>query len=525
MQVRWQLFINSLRTRSRDSELAIGLIGFTILGLFVIGSAIGFYFATFAAIQAGEVWVLSMLLWIVFFVWQLAPILFEGYSPGLNFREIARYPISFPLYYVLHCTYGLADPAAITGLLWLAATWLGIAAARPTWTPMATLALLLFALVNLFCNRLLVGLLDRFQSSRKGRERIMVIVLLLMMAPQLVQVLAYNWRRVSGTIPSKTLLGFFAPINRMLPPALSVESISSHGFQELQPLLLLMVYCALLGLLLRSQAIKIFQGEIYSEMHVVRSELKVKPGWRVPGIDDTLIAIAEKELRYVRQNSRLLVQLIYPFIIFPLMFFGMGPVGGFFRRGGASAKPLAFLAMILLLSVSNLAYNIFGADQEGFGRWLLSPIPLEKVIAAKNLAHASIFLGMYLLVAVIALVVTGIQLLPLITITLGFIGLLVVQFSAGNMISAQWPRKIELTRMTSRMASNAAGFAALLVTVPLALLVTVVILSASYFGLPWLPLVSAVGFLIIAVRFYFYYLGRVAAFVQGHLEEIDAALT
>jgi ABC-2 type transport system permease protein len=503
----------------------MGFIGFTLLGLLIVGGAIGFFFAALAAIQTGEIWVLSMLLWIVFLIWQLAPILFEGFSPGLNFREIARYPVSFSVYYLLNCAYGLVDPAAITGLLWMGGIWLGIVSARLAWAPMAAIAFLAFAVFNLFCNRLLMGLLDRFQSSRKGRERIMVFLLLLMLAPQLLQVLTYNWKRVSGVIPSKTVLGVLSPINRMLPPALAAESISSYGTRELLTLLLLAIYCVLLGLLLRIQARKVYLGEIYSESHVVRRELKVKPGWRIPGVDDTLIAIAEKELRYVRQNSRLLVQLIYPFIIFPLMFFGRGPVGGFFHGKGTAEGPLGILAAFLLLSVSNIAYNIFGTDQEGFGRWLLSPVPLEKIIAAKNLAHGSIFAGMYLLVVAIALVATRITLLPTVAITIGFIGLLLLQLSAGNMISAHWPRKIDLTRMSSRTASNAAGFVALVITLPAALLVAAVIFLASYLGLPWLPLVAALVLLMIALRFYFYFLGRVAAYLHEHLEEVEGALT
>lgn len=517
--------MNSLRNRSRESELALGVIGFALLGLFVFGCGIGFFFGAMAGVQAGEVWVLGMLLWVVFIIWQLTPILFEGYSPGLNFREIARYPVPFRVYYLLNLGYGLIDPAALTGLLWLAAVWMGITVARPPWTLFAAIGLLAFALLNLFCNRILVGLLDRFQSSRKGRERIVVFLLVLMLAPQVIQVLAYNWRRVAGAIPSRTLLGFFAPVNHVLPPALVADFISSHGISRLLPLLLLAVYGALLALLLQSQAKKIYFGEIYSESHVAGAQLKVRPGWKIPGVDDTLVAIAEKELRYVRQNSRLLVQLLYPFIIFPLLFLGRGPAAAFFHTKSAAAGPLGFLAAFLLLSVGNLGYNIFGMDQEGFGRWLLSPIPLEKVIAAKNIAHATLFLGMYLLVAAFSVALSRISLLSVGTITIGFLGLLIVQFCAGNMISAHWPRKVDLTRMSSRTTSNAAGFASLLVTLPSALLVGGVILLGAYSGLPWLPLVAALVFLLVALRFYFYFLGRVSSYLYDHLEEMGAALT
>ena len=51
---------------------------------------------------------------------------------------------------------------------------------------------------------------------------------------------------------------------------------------------------------------------------------------------------------------------------------------------------LAGMAGFILLSVPNMAYNTFGMDKDGFGRWLLSPLQLRKVLLAKNLANGGI---------------------------------------------------------------------------------------------------------------------------------------
>src|SRR5450432_4723854 len=147
-----------------------------------------FFGVAFSLLQAGRPDLIDLLLLALFLIWQLAPILFEGYSPGLNFREVARYPISFRIYFLLNLAYGLADPAAMACLLWLFSVWLAVLFARPDLALAAALAFLLFAFVNLLCNRIVVGLFDSFQSTRKGRERMVLVMLVVLLLPQLLQV-------------------------------------------------------------------------------------------------------------------------------------------------------------------------------------------------------------------------------------------------------------------------------------------------------------------------------------------------
>ena len=56
------------------------------------------------------------------------------------------------------------------------------------------------------------------------------------------------------------------------------------------------------------------------------------------------------------------------------------------------------------MSVSNVCYNTFGMDSEGFGRWLLSPMPLRKVMRAKNVAYGLLMSVIYLVGAVAVLI-------------------------------------------------------------------------------------------------------------------------
>ncbi|HEY6271234.1 MAG TPA: hypothetical protein VIX19_04470, partial [Terriglobales bacterium] len=144
--------MNALRSRKRQAEVAVQGTFYLLGATFVLGSSAGLGVATFFVLRMGNPRVLDLMLWAVFLFWQLVPVLFEGYSPGLNFRELARYPVSFRLYFLLNAAYGLFDPAAITGVLWLLSIWLGILFGRPEWAPSAALLFSLFAALNILSN-------------------------------------------------------------------------------------------------------------------------------------------------------------------------------------------------------------------------------------------------------------------------------------------------------------------------------------------------------------------------------------
>jgi hypothetical protein len=266
----------------------------------------------------------------------------------------------------------------------------------------------------------------------------------------------------------------------------------------------------------------VFQGEIYAETYKVQRELKVRPGLKAPMLDEVTSAILEKELRYVRQNSRLLLQLIYPPIIFLLLaFYGPGRRMSF---AGNPAGLLIGLASFLLLSLPNMAYNVFGLDKEGFGRWLLSPMPLRKVFLAKNITHGGILALLYLVVMLALVAVKPVALLQLATVTVGFFAVLVIQLAAGNLVSVHWPKRIDLTQMASRMASTAAGFTSLLVVLPLGALWGAAGFAAWYWQLPWLPLALGLAILAGGLKLYSYFLDRAATYTYAHIEEIASNL-
>ncbi|PYP82223.1 MAG: hypothetical protein DMG65_26750 [Candidatus Angelobacter sp. Gp1-AA117] len=495
------------------------------MGGFALLTSTGFFFGATAALNQGIPWLMNVLLWVVFVIWQFGPVLFEGYSPGLSFREVARYPIRFPVYSFLNCLYGLSDPVAITCVVWLFAMWLAIMMQKPAWAPLAAVLFLIFIVLNVLCNRVIIGLLERFQSTRRGREMMIVIFLILMLIPQLFQFVGRDLERAGKLGRLKPILTALLPVNRVSPPGATFETLTLSASEKLMPLAILLAYTAIALLLFLRQSRKVYQGEIYAEGYAARRELKVDPGWSLPGIDLTISAIVEKEMRYLRQNLRMLVALAYPAIILIFIVFGRGGARQMFPLAHSASGVLCGFGAIMLLGVPNMAYNIFGFDNEGFGRWLLAPLPLRKVIFGKNLAHASIFAGMYLLVGMIVCAALKVAWVSVITITIAFFAILVLQFAVGNVCSAQWPKKVELTRMNSRFVSTAGVYTSLLVSLVIGVICALVMAASKFLELDALPLLASVIGAAIALLVYHLLLNRTVHHVYEHLENIERILS
>ncbi len=500
----------------------MGAIGYALGALFLLVTSFAFGFGTVAILNQGKPAWIEFLLWGVFLFWQVVPVLFEGFSPSLNFREIARYPVSFRLYFLLNAAYGLSDPAAIAGLLWLLSIWIGIVFARPGWALPAAALFLVFAVFSVLCNRIVVGIFERFQSTRRGRETVVAILLLLMFVPQMFNLMANGFIKVHFHLPPWTYEAVNA-IRQISPPGLVVQVLAPTGNGIFLSLALMLAYPVLAALIQFRQLRAVYQGEVYAERFKVQRELKVKPGWRLPGLDESVSAIIEKEIRYIRQNSRLVITLLYPLMMVGFIALG-GPAKKYFSLQSGGGNLLGILAGLLALWVSNLSYNTFGMDREGFGRWLLSPMPLQKVIRSKNLAQGILMSAVFLVGAAGILAVGHVPLDKLVALTAGFLSVLIIQLGAGSLLSVYWPKRIEFTQMSSRMTSSASGFASLLIVLPIAAINGAVIFATWYWRLTWLPLVASLVGLALSLKVYTWLVNWAVRHAEDHLEEIASQL-
>ncbi|HEY6270816.1 MAG TPA: hypothetical protein VIX19_02355, partial [Terriglobales bacterium] len=110
------------------------------------------------------------------------------------------------------------------------------------------------------------------------------------------------------------------------------------------------------------------------------------------------------------------------------------------------------------------------------------------------------------------------------SITAAFLGILIILLGAGNVISVYWPKRIEPTQMTSRIVSQAAALAALLITMALAVPSGLVVLAAWYWHLDWLPLVAGLVGLAASLKVYSWLLTWATRHADNHLEELAGTL-
>src|SRR5258708_24709166 len=144
-ELRWRLFINSLRTtRGKLEFLSRGLVSLAFLlgglGGCLVMAALAFYF-----LSAGKPELLALLLWAVFFFWQVFPVMATAFTNNPDSSDLLRFPLSYRSYFLVRLASGSFDPATALGSLWLFGILLGIGAASPALLPWAFPLLLVFA--------------------------------------------------------------------------------------------------------------------------------------------------------------------------------------------------------------------------------------------------------------------------------------------------------------------------------------------------------------------------------------------
>jgi hypothetical protein len=524
LEVRWQMFRNSLRVKGQKSELAAQI--FTA----ILGTAIGLGLgltqagAAYLLLLKGKTFIVPLLLEIIFFGWLVGPVLLEGSSPALNFREIARYPVSFRLYYGLYTASGLLDPWALLCLLWLGCIWLGIALARPEWAIPAAFWFLAFAAVNLLFNRILFGFLERVMSTRRGRERVVGVGLLLFVFGNIgiytvVPRLGWSFLDIIG----RALIS----VHQAFPAGMASRGIQAESWVDTAIALVgLIGYAGGTAGVLWRQLWANYQGELISETQPRGWAVQMRPGWRLPFLSDVDSAIIEKELRYTLRNPRYLMNSL----IAPLMALMVASGSTFLdevaRKQFARVYPLVypFIAAYLILAVGPQACSCFCFDSQGFYRWLTSPVELRRVILAKNFALGCLLALSFAAVTFLLALARIPSLGQIVMVTAGLSFAALAMTGAGNLFSVRYPTAIEYGRISAKKVSYRALLLGVPIQVGIAGSLALVFYSAQRWHLDRLPLVALPLLVLLASKFYLFSLNSAARYAGLHSEEIAAQL-
>ena len=396
-ELRWRMFLNSLRSKRGKMELLSRIIvttAFALGGLGAFAAAVGM---SWYCVSQGKPERLAFPLWGFFFFWQVFPVMSTAFTSNPDSSDLLRFPLNYSSYFLIRLAYGFFDPASAIGCVGVFGVLLGVSFARPALFPWALLALLTFALFNLVLMQTVFAWLERWLAQRRTREILGVLFILTMLSFQLIGPMME--RLGKGSRPQ---LGRAAEIvtqvQAVLPACLAANAIALPSHSQFTSGLIslcgLAVMTAAVGLLLNLRLRAQFRGENLSEAAASRTVAQVQGkaqslqmGWNLSGFSQPVAAVFEKEIRYIARSGPMLLTLIMP--IFMLVVFRMNPANPMRMRGQSSflshTPELAFpaAAAYAMLVLTNLLYNSFGGDAAGVQFFYACPVSFRHILLEK----------------------------------------------------------------------------------------------------------------------------------------------
>jgi len=531
-ELRWRMFVNGLRSKRGKMELvsriivtaAFALGGF---GSFAVASGLSWFF-----VSQDKAELLPLLLWPIFFFWQVFPVMATAFTNNPDSGELLRFPLSYRSYFLIRLAYGFFDPASALGCVGLLGILLGVSFARPSLFPWTLLVLSTFALFNLVLMQTVFAWLERWLAQRRTREIMGVLFILVMLSFQLIGPMMQRVERKPHPEFSRATQ-IVTQVQAVLPAGLAAGAIAQtsraeflSGFASLLFLgTMTLAVGSLLHLRLRAQ----FRGENLSEAAarpVVAQVQGLQVGWDLPGFSQSVAAVFEKEVRYLARSGPMLLTLVMP--IFMLVIFRFGPMNPTRPTNALSRTPdMAFpgAAAYALLVLTNLVFNSFGGDSAGVQFFYASPVRFRQIMLGKNLTHASI------LVANTALAWIAVSYLygtPHLTVSVATVaGLLFaapLNFTAGNLLSIYSPRKRDFATFGRQNVSQTTVLASLGVQIVIIGIGAAAFAIARLYNNLWIATVLFLVLAAISIPIYLVMLRRIDGIAIQRRETLLAEL-
>jgi ABC-2 type transport system permease protein len=448
-ELRWRMFLNGLRSKRAKLELASRIL---VTSAFGVGGFAGFAGAAVASwylTSEGKAEYLAVVLWPIFFFWQVFPVMATAFTNNPDSSDLLRFPLTYRSYFLIRLAYGYLDPASALGTIFSIGVLLGVGAARPLLFPWALVVLLTFVLFNLAMMQTIFAWLERWLAQRRTREILGVVFILATLSFQLIgPVMQHMGKGPHPDLNRSLQLG--ARLQAWLPPGLAATAIADASYLRFPPAFLSWIVLAALtlgaGCLLHLRLRAQFRGENLSEAAArpaIKQAQKLRLGWMLPGFSQSVAAVFEKEIRYLARSGPMLLTLIMP--IFMLVIFRLGPMSALRHSPGISRTPdmaLPAATAYALLVLTNLCYNSFGGDGAGMQFFFASPVQFRQIVLGKNLTHAAILLAN---AAFAWAAVTYLYGRPHFAVSVAtLVGLMFaapLNFTAGNLLSLYSPKK------------------------------------------------------------------------------------
>jgi len=537
-ELRWRIFVNSLRTLRGRLELVSRIfvgIGYSIIG---IGGAIGLGVGAWYLVSHNQLEWLALPLWGILLYWQVFPVVGTAFVGTFDAQNFLRFPLSYRSYFLMRLVYGSLDPITVVALLWLAGLAVGVSARVPLLLPWTFMVFAMFAAFNVSLSRAIFSWIERWLARRKSREILGLFFFLFIIGVQLISPLMNYYFHHSSRFsrPSRLAPAFeWAAVERFLPPGLASAAVSRALRNDFAlafgALALLSIYTITLLAVLHVRLLAQYHGENLSESPApaevrTKSKQAVSAGWDLSGFSGPVAAIFEKEFHYLSRSGPMLFPLVMPVVI--LVIFRLGLANS--RHGSSFLQTHAGLAFpagvaYAVLVLGSFCYNSFGTEGAGVQFYYMSPAQFREILLGKNLAQGAVlFVEMVFVWIVVALLFYP----PSVGITLatlfggGFVVL--VTFTVGNWMSLYAPKKIDWAALGKQQGAAVTAFAFLGVEAGPLGLVGIAILLAASLHQTWVATVLLFLFAGLALRGYFYALDRIDAVAIRRRESMIAEL-
>jgi ABC-2 type transport system permease protein len=531
--LRWRLFLNALRTTQGKLEFlsrVLVSIAFTILGL---GGSFGMGLLAFFCLSQGKPQWLTLFLWIIFFFWQIFPVMATAFGNNTDSSDVLRFPLSYGSYFLVRLAYGAFDPASAIGSLWSFGIVVGVSIAKPTLFPWALLVLLAFAAFNLLFMQMIFAWVERWLAQRRTREIMGILFVLLVLSFQLIGPLTARYGKRARPEVQK-VVEVLAPVQGMLPPGLAADAIlqgiSPQWAVALSSFTLLCAFAALTGYGLHLRLLAQYRGENLNESAAASTlprGRQLRLGWNLPGFATPVAAVFEKEVRYLLRSGPMLITLIMP--ILALLVFRLGAMNSsrrsvsFLTRAPDLAFPLAAAYMLLMLT--NLVYNTFGGDAGGIQFFYASPVSFRDIVLAKNLTHLSILVVEMMVAWIAVAFLYGRPALDITVATLaGLLFAVPLNFAVGNVLSLYSPKRLDYSKFGGQRASQTTALIGLLLQLLVVGLGVSVFSIARYLGSPWIATLLLLALAGVSLFVYRMILKRMDRLALERRETLVAAL-
>ena len=374
--VQWRMLMNFYRRHGQVTFIlttllsAIWYAGFAVLAVFLASALAKPSAASFLQRYAGTA------LFFVFLYWQGSPLILASFGGLLDIRKLMAYPIPehrfFRVELLLRALTALEMPLLLSG----ATIGLLRNPALPKWS---CLALVLFALFNIFFGAGVRDLVGRLLGNKRIRELAILFFILMAAIPQLA--IQNEWYR---KLPK---------VFEWFPKAWlpwSAAGMAASGSGGWTPWVALAVFTGAAWAFGRWQ----FHRSLKLDADARRAAERRSSGarfdlWSWPSriFPDPLGALVEKEIRALGRTSRFRIVFFMGFSFGLLIWLPM--VGRAGNDGWMPANFLSVVATYALILLSDVCfYNFFGFDRTAAQFYYIAPIPKSTVLAAKNIAAA-----------------------------------------------------------------------------------------------------------------------------------------